>query len=90
MKNVKKVIKLAKDITRYESNYLLNFDCKTSHFYGLPKIHKSKLIKDECNKLNSEYLEFLDPDDLIFRPIVAGPACETHRLSNLNDILLKP
>ena len=29
-------------------------------------------------------------EDLRFRPIVAGPACETHRLSNLIDILLKP
>ena len=35
-------------------------------------------------------MELLDPDDLIFQPIVAGPACETHRLSNLIDILLKP
>ena len=87
MKKVEKVIKLAKDITRHELNYLC---CKTSHFYGLPKIHKSKLIKDECNKINSEYLELIDPDDLIFRPIVAGPACETYRLSNLIDILLKP
>ena len=26
MKNVKKVIKLAKDITRHELNYLLDFD----------------------------------------------------------------
>ena len=39
---------------------------------------------------NGEYLELLDPEDLTFRPIVAGPACETHRLSNLIDILLKP
>ena len=28
--------------------------------------------------------------NLQFRPIVAGPVCETHRLSNLIDILLKP
>ena len=59
-------------------------------FYGLPKIHKSEMIRNECNKINSEYLELLDPEDLKFRPIVAGPACETHRLSNLVDILLKP
>ena len=28
--------------------------------------------------------------NLTFRPIVAGPACETHRLSNILDILLQP
>ena len=26
-------------------------DCKTSTFYGLPKIHKSKIIQDICNEL---------------------------------------
>ena len=59
-------------------------------FYGLPKIHKRKMINSECMKTDGEYLELLDPEDLTFRPIVAGPACETHRLSNLIDILLKP
>ena len=32
----------------------------------------------------------MDPDDLRFRPIVAGTNCETSRLSSLLDILLKP
>ena len=61
-----------------------------SMFYGLPKTHKSEMIRNECNKINSEYLEILDPEDLKFCPIVAGLACETHRLRNLVDILLKP
>ena len=90
MKKVKNVISLAKEITRHEIGYLLNFECKQSMFYGLPKIHKSEMMRNECNKTNSEYLELFDPEDLRFRPIVAGPACETHRLSNLIDILLKP
>ena len=90
MRKIKKVIGLAEEITRNERNYLLDFECKPSMFYGLPKIHKSKMIKNECNKVNGEYLELKDPEDLKFRPIVAGPACETHRLSNLLDILLKP
>ena len=89
-KKIQKVIGLAKDITRNEINYLLDFDCKTSTFYGLPKIHKSKLIKEKCLQSSSTYIEILDPEDLTFRPIVAGPCCETHRLSNLIDILLKP
>jgi len=36
------------------------------------------------------YVEILNPEDLTFRPIVADQSCETHRLSNLVDILLKP
>ena len=32
----------------------------------------------------------IDPEDLKLRPIVAGPACPTHRLSHLLDILLRP
>ena len=90
MKKLKKVVSLLKKITRNERNYLLDFECKPSMFYGLPKIHKSKLINKECTQIDGEYLELLDPEDLTFRPIVAGPACETHRLSNLIDILLKP
>ena len=89
MKKLKKN-SLLKEITRNERNYLLDFECKSSMFYGLPKIHKSKLINKECTQIDGEYLELLDPEDLTFRPIVAGPACETHRLSNLIDILLKP
>ena len=89
MKKLKKVVSLLKEITRNERNYLLDFECKSSMFYGLPKIHKSKLINKECTQIDGEYLELLDPEDLTFRPIVAGPACETHRLGNLIDILLK-
>ena len=59
-------------------------------FYGLPKIQKSQLINNKCTDIDDEYLELLEPEDLTFRTIVAGPACETHRLSNLIVILLKP
>ena len=31
-----------------------------------------------------------DVNDLKRRPIAAGPACQTHRISNLLDILFKP
>ena len=48
------------------------------------------MIRNEWNKINSEYLEVLDTEDLKLCPIVAGPVCETHRLGNLVDILLKP
>ena len=35
-------------------------------------------------------MQLLEPTDLKFRPIIAGPSCPTHRLSSLIDILLKP
>ena len=38
----------------------------------------------------SEFIEILNPEDLKFRPIIAGPSCPTHRLSNVVDILLQP
>ena len=35
-------------------------------------------------------MQFTNPKDFKLRPIVAGPACEIHRLSNFLDIILKP
>ena len=40
-------------LTKQEIEFLIKFDCKTSTFYGLPKIHKSKIIQDICNELKS-------------------------------------
>ena len=80
------LIKSHKKLTQKEIEFLIKFDCKTSTFYGLPKIHKSKIIHDICN----EYIEVLNPNDIQLRPIVAGPRCETSHLSSLLDILLKP
>lgn len=77
-------------MTDKEVDYICNFKCKTSNFYGLPKIHKSKIISDACSKSSSTCVSIDSPPDLKFRPIVAGPTCETHRLSNFLDILLKP
>ena len=38
----------------------------------------------------SEHIKILKPNDLKFRPIVAGPSCPTNRLGKLIDILLQP
>ena len=38
----------------------------------------------------SAYIEISNVTDLKPRPIIAGPACLTHRLSNFIDILLRP
>ena len=44
MKGIAKIIEKYKDnLTKKEEEYLINFSYKTSNFYGLPKIHKSKL-----------------------------------------------
>ena len=48
--------------------------------------HKSVTIIKAIQEQNTEYVNI----GLEFRPIIAGPACPTHRLSNLIDILLKP
>lgn len=78
------------ELTDDEQKYLVEFEVKTSNFYGLPKVHKSKNIIDSLNNASQNVVECKNPSDLKFRPIVAGPACPTHRLSNFIDILLRP
>ena len=54
------------------------------------KFIKAKHIENACKENeNVEYNEVKDPQDLTFRPVVAGPNCETSHLSLLLDILLK-
>ena len=77
-------------MTEKEVVYLQNFEAKTSNFYGLPKVHKSKQINEKCKSAKSCYVEITETIlDLKLRPTVAGPSCHTHRLSNLIDILLR-
>lgn len=82
--------KYKESLTSKEKDYLTKFEMKHSNFYGLPKIHKSKEIQEGIQLQNSSYIKLPEPHDLKLRPIVAGPACPTHRLSNLLDIILKP
>ena len=77
-------------LTKKEIDYLENFEVKSSNFYGLPKVQKSSQINDKCKKSNSSYIEIPDVTDLKLRPIVAGPSCQTHRVGDFIDILLKP
>ena len=78
--------KYKQNLTKAEIQYLTNFSYTTSNFYGLPKVHKSKLIADAVKAQNSEYIVLYEPSDLVLRPIVAGPVCP----SDLVDKLLKP
>jgi hypothetical protein len=78
------------ELTVKERDYLVKFDVKSSQFYGLPKIHKSEVIKTAIKQQNSICVKITNPSDLKFRPIVAGPACPTHRTSDILDKLLRP
>ena len=64
---------------------------ETSNFYGLLKIHKSKVIEAAIHSQKVvEVVEVREPRDLKLRPIVGGPNCPTRRLSYFLDTLLKP
>ena len=63
-------------MTEKEFDYLQNFEAKTSNFYGLLKVHKSKQINEKCKLIKSSYVEITEKvHDLKLRPIVAGPSC---------------
>ena len=66
-----------KVLTGKESKFLTKFRFKTSNFYGLPKIHKSKKIMAAIEEQNQQCINLVRPDDLKLRPIVAGPNCPT-------------
>ena len=78
------------NLTKNEIDYLTNFEVRTSNFYGLPKIHKSKEIQENIRNCKNTHIKIPKPEDLKLRPIIAGPSSSTQRLSNLLDILLKP
>ena len=91
MSKLKKLVNTYKNIlTEKEAKYLTSFEFKSSYFYGLPKIHKSKSIINEIKEQKSDIICLERPDDLSFRPIVAGPNCPTHRLSHIVDRILQP
>ena len=76
MKVITKIIEKYKDnLTKKEKEYLISFSYNTSNFYGLPKIHKSKLIQNAIKEQQKEYVHITDPSDLKLRPIVAAPIC---------------
>eukprot|EP00106_Octopus_bimaculoides_P006452 XP_014773894.1 PREDICTED: uncharacterized protein LOC106871769 [Octopus bimaculoides] len=91
MNNLRTLINSYRDeLTDKENDYITNFKSKSSLFYGIPKIHKSRIISDACKGAIDIIIKVPAPDDLKLRPIIAGPACETHRLSSFLDTLLKP
>ena len=77
-------------LTKNERNAIINFDYSSTNIYGLPKIHKSTLIKQsllEC----TEFVLFLpNPSDLTFRIIFGGPNNPTTGLASLLNEILNP
>ena len=83
------IAKFSNCLSKEEQDFLTKFSFSTSNFYGLPKVHKSKIIQEAIQVQNSEYVKIYEPRDLTLRPIVAAPNGPTRRLSNLVDVLLK-
>jgi len=38
-----------------EKEYLLKFERKENNFYGLPKVHKSEMLKSKCQNNNKMF-----------------------------------
>ena len=70
--------------------YILNSNWKSSNFYVLPKIHKSKKIIEEINKSNNTDSNMQPPEDLKGTPIVDGPNSPTQAISGLLGNILTP
>ena len=77
-------------LTEDEIDYLIKFERKESNFYGLPKIHKSKEISEQCKTNENTYIEISVTEAMNFRPTATGPENEINRLSHFIDILLNP
>ena len=82
--------KYANNLTKDEVKFLSKFDSIEVNFYGLPKVHKSEIIKRAILEQKSEVVIVTCPSDLKVRPIIAGPASPTSHLSIIIDTLLKP
>lgn len=77
--------------TEKEEDYLRRYKLKDSNFSGPPKVRKSAQIPSECQQNFTHNMQINNVlSDLTLRPIIAGPACLTHRPSNLIYILLRP
>ena len=62
---------------KQEIDYPTNFQYESSNFYGLPKIHKSKIISKVIEEQVSEYISYFQPKYLKLLPIAAGHKCLT-------------
>ena len=77
-------------LTDKEFKYVTDFTWKSSNFYVLPKIHKSKEIIEGLRKASKTYVRLPVPSDLKGRPVIAGPVAPTQHLSELLEKILAP
>ena len=84
------VKKYKKMLTKKERLAITNYDYKSANIYGLPKLHKSTLIKEAIKNCDNICLHLPKPCDLTLRLIFGGPKSPTTGLANLVDLLLKP
>ena len=77
-------------LTKKEKLAIYNFDYRSANIYGLPKIHKSKLVKEAIQDCEDVSLHLPQPADLSLRLIFGGPKSPTTGLANLVDLILKP
>ena len=90
-KNLNKFLnKYYKCFTESGQKFLNEKSFETSNFYGLVKIHKSKVIEAVFNYQNTEVIEVRERSDFKLRPIAARLKCPTRRLSYILNTLLKP
>ena len=57
----KLVAKFSNCLLKEEQDFLTKFSFSASNFYGLPKIHKSKIIQEATQVQNSEYIKIYEP-----------------------------
>ena len=73
-----------------EIRAITKFDFCTTNIYGLPKIHKSNIVKSALKNAKSAYLHLCNPLDLSFRLIFGGPKNPCSMLAELVNTLLNP
>ena len=68
--------------------FILNSNCKSSNFYVLPKVHKSKKIIEEIYESSNICVNMQPPEDLKGRTIVGGPNSLSQGISGLLEKIL--
>ena len=75
--------------TPTEKKAITDLDYKSTNIYGVPKIHKSKIIKEALGHVNGTYMHVPNPADLELRLIFGGPVSPASGLAEWVDIILK-
>ena len=87
---LKKLVKAHSHIlTKYERKAITSFDYTTTNIYGVPKIHKSSIIKEAIKNIATNQIMLPNPSDLKFRIIFGGPNSPTVVLATLVQIILR-